>query len=167
MSKHDIMAVYSNKPLGGYTLVELLVALSITMMVLGFGIASFSSSIRNQAVAGAASEVATLLNKARARAVSQVKPGVCADFVLDGYKVTITPPIDYKLEVACGGSNYSLEEKKLPSSISFQNSTPSTFLFRVLTGGVEGAQNLGSEVIISKQNYTKTIRIYPNGRISQ
>lgn len=128
----------------GFTLIELIVVVSILVILSTLGIAAFVNYSRMQSLNTAASDVAVMLQTARSRAQSQVKPasGVCLSLPLDGYKVTFSPTErTYKLEVVCGGNPLSpaVETKSLPQNITFANFTTETSLtFGILTGRLEG-----------------------------
>lgn len=156
----------------GFTIIELIVVFSILVILSTLGIVAFVNYSRIQALNAAASDVVTMLQTAKSRAQSQVKPdsGVCASSPLDSYKVTISPANQmYKLETICGGNTLSppIETKTLPQNIVFANPTAETpFTFKLLTGGVEGALPTGTSITINGYNgQIKTITVYSDGRV--
>lgn len=91
----------------GFTLIELLVVISIMVVLSVMGIAGFISYSRNQVIVTATQEVASLLNVAKSRAQSQVRPDICvAAQALRGYAVQLNKVDDneynYHLHVLCG-----------------------------------------------------------------
>lgn len=152
----------------GFTLIEFIVVLSIIAILSTLGIVAFVNYSRTQVLNAAASDVVTMLKTAKSRAQSQVKPTLCITPPLVGYKVVIPSARIYRLEVVCGDArNVSpIEEKTLPANISFSSaSLGSSFLFNILTGGVEGASSGGTSIVINGYSQTKTITIYSDGRI--
>lgn len=152
----------------GFTLIEFIVVLSIIAILSTLGIVAFVNYSRVQALNAAASDVTTMLQTAKSRAQSQVKPSLCVAPPLVGYKVVIPTSLIYRLEVICGDERniFTIEEKTLPANISFSpSSLGSSFLFNILTGGVEGAVSAGTSIAISGHGQTKTITIYSDGRI--
>lgn len=129
-----------SNPRDGFTLVELVVVFSVMAILGTAGIAAFVSYSRTQALDAASSEVLSMLQTAKSRAQSQVRPthGNCATGTLEGYQVIITPPDTYTLELKCDVGVQEIERKRLPQNVTFQSGIFQTFLFRILTGGVVG-----------------------------
>lgn len=124
----------------GFTLIELMVAISITAVLGTLGIAGFTNFNRAQVFQAASNEVVTLLNLAKSRAQSQIKPpALCSSSqTLEGYEVKITKPKDYALYLRCSrGISKQVDEwvRELPNDISVDASQ--TFFFPIQTGGVE------------------------------
>ena len=70
----------------GFTLIELMVVFSILAVLSTIGVAAFVSFSRTQTLNAAASDIKSMLNLAKSRAYSQVKPSVtpCNTSQLDG-----------------------------------------------------------------------------------
>lgn len=128
------------------------------------GIASFVSYSQTQSVNEVAFDIVNVLNSAKSKALSQVKPsqGPCIDSPLDGYAVDVTSS-GYELQAVCGGAVYSIEgsTKSFPSHISVD---PSNVFFNVLTGGVKVVRGT-STIKVQGYGKTKTITISQDGRI--
>lgn len=157
----------------GFTLIELLIVFSVSAILAVLGIASFVSYNQSQTLNGAASELATVLNTARSRAMSQVKPSCTG--ALDGYKVgfckanSVNPPCldtnyDYALYAVCNSTLVSpaIVSKNLPSNISFAAGIPSSFYFRVVSGGIDGT---GGTIRIIGSGHQKCITVSDTGII--
>lgn len=127
----------------GFTLIELMVVISISAVLGVFGIAGFNNYNQAQVLQTSSNEVVAMLNLAKSRAQSQVRLGTtcgsASSPTLDGYGVEFshseTEEDTYALKIKCGGSydNTPLTIKTLPKGISFTNSK--TIFFPVLTGG--------------------------------
>lgn len=165
----------------GFTFIELIVVFSVIVILSSIGIASFVSYSRNQQLNSSVSDLVTVINLAKSRSSSQVKPDICSDSeMLEGYEVRICGlagsscissfPIGsygYELDVKCSSkgfpvpiSNYA---KQLPQSISFSGATTSTSLFfPILLGGVKGK----GEIVFTGYGQTKTITIDSLGNIT-
>lgn len=144
----------------GFTLIELMVVLSITAVLGTLGIVGFATYNQIQILQSSTSDVATVLNLAKSRAQSQIKPSGCIGD-LSGYNVVITTPRTYTLYARCSTDvKIDEQDKLLPTSLSFNDST--SFFFPTLIGGV---QNLGS-IIISGYGRTKTIWVNSFGGVS-
>lgn len=149
----------------GFTLIELVVTLTIIAILSTIGIAAFVNQSRTSALQTGASQFVSALNLAKSRAMSQVKPSVC-EGDLEGYIVTITDSDTYQLDVECGGTHSIQSNQKLPSNITFVPSGgdlfPLTFSFAVLTNAYTGT----SEVTISGYGeQIKTVNVDNAGNI--
>lgn len=122
---------------GGFTLIELIVVITVIGILSTVGVASFVEYSRSQTIRTAVAEYITILNTAKSRTFSQVKGSNCQTKVINGYSVTVTSATSYRFDEVCGGSSFLIESKTLPSTLTFSEPYPS-FLFRVLTGGVTG-----------------------------
>lgn len=139
----------------GFTLIELLVVFSTLAVLAIIGFASFVSYSRTQALNQSAFDVVTMLNLAKSRASTQIKPtdGSFCDqnatnhLALEGYMVYIVSETTYELEIQCEGQIVAISNqiKTLSNgtntssahNIVFSSSTiGKTFLFKVLEGGV-------------------------------
>lgn len=119
----------------GFTLIELIVVISVAAVISVIGIAAFVSYNQTQALNTTAADIANMFSVAKSRAASGVKPttGPCFTRTLDGYRISITIPRTYKLDAVCPSGISNILTSILPSTISF--STDATFFFAVLTGG--------------------------------
>lgn len=146
----------------GFTLIELMVVLSVTAVLGTLGIAGFVIYNQVQVLQSATSDVVTVLNLAKSRAQSQIKPSGCIGG-LNGYKVVITTPRTYTLYARCSISlDVKIEEqnKLLPASLSFELSK--SFFFPIQTGGVEE----DGQIVILGYGREKTITINSFGGVS-
>lgn len=154
---HSTAVVNTQK---GFTLIELIVVFSVVGLISVLGIASFVEYSRTQAVATAAAEVETVLQTARSRATSQIKPSSCEDKQLEGYQVVVTSTTAYELQVVCNGIDYTVDARTLGENLSF-SSLP-TFYFHILSAGVSGAGVLE----IDGYGKTKSITVTTTGSIA-
>jgi Tfp pilus assembly protein FimT len=156
----------------GFTLIELVVAFSLLVSASVFGMIGFRQYSDSQKIQNAALDVALMLQKARSRAQSQLKPSgiaACQTNTLDGYEVRIcgvpTSKCNgggrYELQVICGSNNGLIEAKQLPATVTFDNSTNPTYFFQVINGSV----NSGS-ILINGGGSLKTIQVSGIGNIS-
>lgn len=139
----------------GFTLIELIIVISVLAVLSVVGIAAFASYSRAQTLNAASGDLAVMLNLAKSRAYSQIKPQVagCDTTPLDGYEVRIcgsgvpqtsciTSGVNFELDVRCGGITRSPSISKAnfsSSNLTFSStSTPPkySFFFPVLKGGV-------------------------------
>ena len=131
----------------GFTLIELIVVLSVAAVISLIGIAAFVSYSQTQSLNTAAADISNMFSLAKSRAASGVKPTTCSGS-LDGYEIRLcgftgstcinSTSASYELDIRCNGSIASppILTGKLPSNIIFILLTSSTtFSFPVLTGG--------------------------------
>src|SRR3990167_4961890 len=151
----------------GFTLIELMVTISITAVLGTLGIAGFVNYNKVQVLQTSTSEVVTMLNLAKSRAQSQIKPsGLCVGNDLSGYSVKISKDANNKwwnkLYLNCSDERESLideQNKKLPASLSFDANN--TFFFPVQTGGVDTS----GIIVISYGGSSRTITINSLGGV--
>ncbi len=155
----------------GFTLIELMVVISITAVLGTLGIAGFTNYNQAQVLQTSSNEVVTMLNLAKSRAQSQVKIGTnCSNqnYPLNSYEVAIAAN-SYSLVTHCssGLSNLSdtISSKILPASISFDlvKTSPASYLFPVSKGGVTTG---GQIAIKDNRNNYKYITVNSLGGVS-
>ncbi len=133
----------------GFTLIELIIVISITAVLSVVGIASFVAFSRATALSNAVADVSTTLQTAKSRAQSQSKPKTTfSDSCnLSGYEVKILTDKRYSIAPLCSDDSnldpLSGYPKTLPPEICFEDViTPSSVKFYVLTGNIIGAGNI-------------------------
>lgn len=169
----------SENSLAGFTLIEMIVVFAIIAVLSTLGVASFVSYGRSQALNSSVSDLVTILNLAKSRAQSQVKPS-CAGS-LDGYEIRLcgvsgSPTTcinsinaNYELDARCNGSVVSppISTGKLSQNVSFGSypspTTTTSIFFSVLTGGVAGF----GTIAMTGYSQTKSIVVDQSGNISQ
>lgn len=147
----------------GFTLIELMVVLSITAVLGTFGIAGFVNYNKSQVLQTSANEVVTMLSLARSRAQSQIKPSGCIGD-LSGYSVKISIPKTHTLYVRCSiGPEIKIDQqdKLLPANLTFNSGN--SFFFPIKTGGVQAP---GQIIISDSGGKTKTITVNSLGGVS-
>lgn len=155
----------------GFTLIELLIVFAIIGILSIKGMAALVDYSRSQTLNTAALDLVTMLQQAKNRAASQVKPDICG--TLDGYKVTIcnlpglycqdSQTYAYAMYAVCTSAGVSvpvfIDGKKFPTGISWRtvgfgatDTTTTSVLFRVITGGITGNGNM---VLVGYNNIKK------------
>jgi prepilin-type N-terminal cleavage/methylation domain-containing protein len=117
----------------GFTLIELLIVFSITGILTGIGMASYSSYNNNQSLNNASADVLNMLTTAKSRSISQVKPPQCGNTSLTGYRVTFVSS-QYVLHVLCGGTTHVLRTQDLPLGVTYATGSSTSITFDVLRG---------------------------------
>jgi len=163
----------------GFTLIELIVAVTIMAVLSSFGIAGFINYGQTQSLNSATQDFVTALQSAKAATASQVKPSSCASTgTFEGYQITISTASNtnsYTIGPVCGGIYDTLSSRTtiLPANgnISFSNITTAKITFHPITGTASfepvSTNNYFDTILRESQSgSTKTVRIYSDGRIN-
>ncbi|MFH1863444.1 MAG: prepilin-type N-terminal cleavage/methylation domain-containing protein [bacterium] len=152
-----------------YTLIEILIVISITAILLGFGFAGFRQYSQRQVLFTAAREVRSDLRLLQEKAISGVKePDVitsCAGKFLDGYRFDIISTTQYRMSAVCSGSVVNIQDKSVKLGFTIA-ATIDPILFKVLS---QGTDITGSSSIITltqtATNKNITITVSAEGSI--
>jgi prepilin-type N-terminal cleavage/methylation domain-containing protein len=154
----------------GYTLIEILVVLTVIGIIFGIGYAAYRDFSRRQALAGAAKMVEGDIRSAQQNALSGQKP-ISGCTSLNGVSFDITSATTYSINYVCGGGVLVKNSVTLPTNITIAVSPLSgdPILFKVLGDGTN-IPNGGNVIITITQagtNKTSTITIGSGGDIKQ
>jgi prepilin-type N-terminal cleavage/methylation domain-containing protein len=146
----------------GFTLIEILVVFFIIAILTVLGIAAYNSYNSSQTVQSAASDVATMLNTAKSRSLTQVIPSSCGSNSVTGYQVDITLNTQqYTLSAICG-SKQVITTNNLPPNVTFANSSTPTVFFNIATGTITST----ATILITGFGKTKTVTVSQTGDVS-
>lgn len=123
----------------GYTLIEVLVGLTIIGFLFGLGYVNFRDFSRRQGVSGAAKKIQGDLALAQQLALSGQKPNdvkcTASGALLNSYDFRIIPPSEYVIEAKCTGGIVNSRDVVLPDDISIASGSLNTISFKVLGQG--------------------------------
>jgi len=161
MSKETFYLLKSNNFLG-YTLIEILVAITIMVLLFLTGFASYREFSRRQELVSAVRQVHGDIRQAQENAIASKKPAGCA--VLDGFYFVVIPAGSYEIRWVCGASTGIEKSVTLPAGITISglspNLTPSnSILFKTLGQGTNIAAAGSTSFILTQANYAKTATI--------
>lgn len=147
----------------GFTLVELLIVVTILVLILGSGLASFTAFNRRERLKQTALTFKSNLRLAQTKAISAEKPLTgCTEFF--GMRIAFTAS-GYSMQHECTpeGLVSTVSTVVLPSGVSFL-AVPSDFSFRALSG----TANISADRTITFTNTNKqySIVVSPNGNVS-
>lgn len=143
----------------GFSLIELVVVIGVIGILTAVSLASFSTYSDTRSFESGISDVVTTMQTAKSRSLSQVKPDSCVGLTFQGYRIRINIAAStYQLLVVCGGNTSLVEQKKLPSNVTFASGSTIDTTF------VTGATN-PSSITINGFGKSKTISVSVTGTI--
>ena len=153
----------------GYTLIEVLVGLTIIGIVFSAGFVSFREFSRRQTVVGVAKQIKGDLRLAQSSAISGKKPTDCTA-ILNGFNFRVVDVSNYALEADCRGALAPAMVKNvtLPSGVTISVSpSPNPIVFKALGQGTNitlgGSATL--TLIQTGTNNQATITVTAGGEI--
>lgn len=136
----------------GYTLIEILVGLTITALIFSGGYTNYRDFVRREALSNAFNKLEKDLNLARQRSLSGEKPTNCASYELRGYNVSITGS-GYSVTASCGPTSVPVREFRFPQGIT---ASPNQIFFKTLG---QGTTSSSDEEVTLTQDSTNEQRI--------
>lgn len=162
--KKILFIIFSDSFEDGFSLLELLTVFGIIAILTSLGVAAYNSYNSSQTVQSSANDVATMLNTAKSKSLTQVIPASCGTNPVTGYQVDITINGGlYTLSAFCGGKQI-ITQNNLSPGITFVNGSTTTVFFNIGTGTVASTATITiSQTGTSK---TKTITVSQTGDVS-
>ncbi len=118
-----------------FTLVEILVAMTILAIIAGVGIAGFRLAAQRQSVDAAQGHLVGVLSQAQSNASAGVENSSCGATSLSGWRVTFTANT-YTIEALCGATTFSSKTYTLATAITITTlPVPNPILFKTLRSG--------------------------------
>ncbi len=146
----------------GYTLIEILVGLTILGLLFGFGFASFRDFSRRQVVSGVGKLIEGDLRLVQQQALSGQKPDdVKCDPPnnLSGYRFTVNSSSQYIASANCSGGVVVVKTVNLPEGVTISTPSPNPIEFKVLGHGTNIASGLMSTVTITQAGTNNTLNV--------
>ena len=157
----------------GFTLIEILLAMSIVLLIASGSFIGFKSFNQQQALSSTWDSLRNSFNEARSSAASQViRTSVCSGVgqTLIGHQISFPNDRSYELREVCQlGTNPPTENLiktvPLPPGVTFNPVPNPTFIrFVVLTGGISGGLNR-TVTITNTQGNTRSVTVNTVGVI--
>lgn len=146
-----------------YTLIEILVALTIIGLLFGIGYVNFRDFSRRQAIAGAGKLLQGDLRLAQQLALSGQKPvdPACNDpNTLDGYRFGVVSSTQYRLRADCsGGAAAVLKLVTLPDGITMSLPSPNPIIFKVLGAGTNIPSGTNATIVLTQVGTANTFTV--------
>ncbi|MFC1625463.1 Tfp pilus assembly protein FimT/FimU [Patescibacteria group bacterium] len=144
----------------GYTLIEILISLTIISILFGIGYVSFRDFSRRQAIQGASKNIIGDLRLTQELALSGEKPSSLnceTSHSLNGYYFRVSVDGNsYSIEAFCTGGVVEKKTVNLAEGLSFSTTSPNPILFKVLG---EGTNINGSyaTITLNQENTENTV----------
>lgn len=151
----------------GYTLLEILIVISITGLIFGVGYAGFREFSRRQAVVTSTRAIKEGMRLAQQQAISGKKPEGC-NATLDGYSFEIINSEGYVVSALCGVEVVVKEMPIISTGVTINPSFPNPIIFKSLGAGtnIPNGQESIIEVVQESSGHSQQIRIGANGEIN-
>jgi prepilin-type N-terminal cleavage/methylation domain-containing protein len=155
----------------GYTLIEILITLTIIGLIFGFGYVSFREFSRRQALTSAARSIKGDLRLAQELALSGNKPTMeinCnSPYVLNGYYFRRNSATNYTIEPSCSGGAVTTPTKSvnMPVDIVITSLSVNPILFKILGEGNNITDSATITLTQTSTGKTGTITITSGGEI--
>ena len=121
---------------GGFTLIEVLISLTVVGLLFGFGFANFRDYSRRQQLVSAARTITGELRLVQSKASAGEKPAGCA--TLSSYSFRINTA-SYQTAAVCSGGSIPIKTENLPSGITLSAVGDNPIYFKVLGQGITGS----------------------------
>ncbi len=154
----------------GFTLIELMVSVSIMAILTGVGIAGYNNFNRRQQLRRAADTLATELRSVQKRADSGQRPNGCSG-ILSEYKVSIgaQPPLTVGVSGVCDSGDIDVYSFDLHPSIELSTNDGRRQLYFLTAQGSGGNAYMGPNTLTLSHSAlageTRIINISANGSI--
>lgn len=145
----------------GYTLIEVLVSLTIVGLIFSFGFANFRDFSRRQHLTSVGRSLQADLRLIQEKAFSGVKPDdlkCIGSNTLESYSFDLTSDAGYDLVAVCSGGNVIVKSQILPSDVSL-TATIEPISFKVLGHGTNLAQGSQAEIILTQEETANTLSV--------
>lgn len=151
--------VMSNK---GYTLIELLVGISIVAVIFGVGFISYREFSRRQSLTGITKQLVGDLRLAQQLALTGQKPTDQTCTTLVGYMISRTSSTSYDLIAGCSNANRIIKTVDMPADTTI---SAGSVTFKVLGQGTSLTSPLTYTVINTQAGTSGTVTIGIGGDI--
>lgn len=147
-----------SKACQAFTLIEVLVSLTVIGLLFGFGFVSFREFSRRQQILGVAESIKVELRLVQSQASAGEKPNntKCnSPNTLSSYSFQITSATSYKVTANCLGGSVDVKTVNLPDGISM-SPVSGTISFKVLGQGTGIAAGGSFVITLSQKGTTNT-----------
>ncbi|KKR90387.1 hypothetical protein A2434_00625 [Candidatus Woesebacteria bacterium RIFOXYC1_FULL_41_14] len=163
------MKLKAHTSMKAYTLIEILVVLTIVGVLFTIGYVGYRDFGRRQALAGVAKTIQGDLRKAQQSAMSGIKPTgfACANpQTLVGYFFQVASQTSYTIGASCSGGNINTDSVLITDGITISTPSPNPLLFKILGAGTNIPPG-GASIVLTQTatGKTLTVSIGPGGDV--
>lgn len=163
------MSEEKTRSANAFTLIELLIGLTIVGLIFSFGFANFRDFSRRQALLGEMRKVTGDLRLAQEKSLSGDKPtdiSCAAPYVLNGYNFYVTSSTSYKIQADCSGGTVDVKSVDLVTGVTISTPSPNPIVFKALGQGTNIAPG-GTTLTLTQDetSATQTINVTSTGEI--
>ena len=151
----------------GYTLIEIMVTLTIISIIFGIGYVAYREFSRRQSLTSAIRAIIGDLQLAQTQAITGTKPKVAVcDYpnLLSGYNFEVIPPNSYKVEAVCSGGKHLVKQVNMSSSVELTAPSPNPIFFKILGQGTNVTSAV-TRIDISSLGVMGSVNITSGGSI--
>jgi len=146
----------------GYSLVEVLVAISIIALIIFSGFVGYREFSRRQSLAGVNRTLQGDIRLTQELALAGKKPAACGVNALDGYYFFVSPPGGYQVIAVCGATLTTEKTVTLPTgftlaALSPNLTPPNSLLFKTLGAGTNIPAGQNTTVTLTQAVTLSTI----------
>lgn len=148
----------------GYTLIEILVGLTIIGILFSFGYVSFRDFSRREALSGTAKKIQGDLRLAQSMALAGQKPeppndAPCTSNRLIGYNFKVYSTTEYKIEALCGATAVVVKDVVFAGDVLISTPSPNPIIFKVLGNGTNITAGAETSLVVTQAGTSKTATI--------
>jgi prepilin-type N-terminal cleavage/methylation domain-containing protein len=151
----------------GYTLIEILVAMTIIGLIFSVGYVSYRDFARRQALEGSARRLEADLRLAQEQSLAGKKPTAIAcsgEGALNGYDFYAETASSYVIQANCTGGLVDIKTVQMAEEVTL-TSNPSRFTFKVLGSGTDLSTTADVTLTQTATGNTFNITVSPEGEI--
>lgn len=145
----------------GYTLIEVLISLTIIGLLFGFGFANFRDFSRKQSLVSAARSLNGELRQVQSKASAGEKPSGCTTLSSYSFQISAT---SYQTAAVCSNGSFPVKTENLTSGITLAATGDNPIYFKVLGQGITGAGTVITLTQTETAN-TTTVTVTQGGEI--
>lgn len=149
------------KPLSGFTLIELMIVVTIGTILFGGGVAAYRGIGNKQSIKQTGISFQSNLRLIQGKANAGEKPSACGEADFIGYEVSYANETSYQVQPLCSNTDTSalITTVNLTDNIEFANNF--SVIFYGLESEISGAQSIN----LIKDDYTYQVAIEQSGVI--
>ena len=162
------MKIENSRRRRGYTLIEILVALTIIGLIFSFGYVSFREFSRRQALVGQVRSIQGDLRLAQGMALAGQKPDDAncnSPNLLGGYYFRRISNTSYSIEADCTAGTSVIKSVNLPADITISSPSPNPILFKILGQGTNVSGSATITITQVSTGRTSVVTVTDGGEI--